>query len=102
LIELLLVVLILGILGSVVVLSVAGITGKADGSGCKADSNILQTAIEAYFAQNRTQIIPPADGTPDSYENTLVMSGFLRSSSEWHDIDSSGDLLYSNNSPCEP
>jgi prepilin-type N-terminal cleavage/methylation domain-containing protein len=101
LIELLLVVVVLGILAAVVVASVGGLSDAAKESGCASDSYVLQTAIEAYFAQNETQVIPSADATSDSYENSLVDAGFLRFPSEWHNIDSSGKLDPSANSPCQ-
>ena len=51
LIELLVVIVILGILAGVVVFAVGGITDKGEKSACKADYKTIQTAEEAYRAQ---------------------------------------------------
>jgi prepilin-type N-terminal cleavage/methylation domain-containing protein len=52
LIELLIVIVILGILAAVVVFAVGGITDKGTTSACKSDKKTVETAEEAYFAQN--------------------------------------------------
>jgi general secretion pathway protein G len=52
LIELLMVIVILGILAGVVVFAVNGIQDKGQASACKADLSSVQTAVEAYYAQN--------------------------------------------------
>jgi type II secretion system protein G len=51
LIELLIVIVILGILATVVVFAVAGITDKGKASACKADVKTVEVAVEAYYAQ---------------------------------------------------
>ena len=48
LVELLIVIVILGILATVTVFAVRGITDQGKASTCKADSKTLQTAYEAY------------------------------------------------------
>ncbi len=100
LIELLLVIVVLGILATVVVVSVGGFTSEAQDTGCKSDSHILVTAVEAYFAQRHTQTIL-GDGSPDSYEKTLATEGFLRAPSTLHDLDASGALKQVTGSPCK-
>ncbi len=52
LVELLIVIVILGILATVTVFAVRGITDQGQTSACDADEKTLQTAIEAYYAQN--------------------------------------------------
>jgi len=55
LVELLIVIVILGILATVTVLAVSGITDKAKENTCTADGATLQTAYEsAYVLQNAT------------------------------------------------
>ena len=74
LVELLIVIVILGILATVTVFAVRGITDQGKTSTCKADSKTLQTAYEAYVAQYGGTTIPvrvppcrPAtDATPRS------------------------------------
>ncbi|MEY2420210.1 MAG: ral secretion pathway protein [Acidimicrobiaceae bacterium] len=56
LIELLVVIVILAILAVVVVIAVGGIQDKGQTSACQADKRTLQTAEEAYYAQNTTYV----------------------------------------------
>ena len=53
LIELLIVIVILGILATVVVFAVGGITDRGQESACDADFKTLEVAYEAYRAQER-------------------------------------------------
>jgi prepilin-type N-terminal cleavage/methylation domain-containing protein len=101
LVELLIVIVILGILATVTVFAVRGITDQGKASTCKADSKTLQTAYEAYVAQYGGTTIPvtggalPAGATwalGAAPEDTLVNAGFMRSaSSNW--ILSAGGVL---------
>jgi prepilin-type N-terminal cleavage/methylation domain-containing protein len=52
LVELLIVIVILGILATVTVFAVTGITNKGKTSACQADVKTIQTAEEAYNANN--------------------------------------------------
>jgi prepilin-type N-terminal cleavage/methylation domain-containing protein len=52
LIELLVVIAILGILATVVVFAVGGITDRGKNSACKTEVKTVQTAIEAFYAKN--------------------------------------------------
>ena len=52
LVELLIVIVILGILATVTVFAVRGITDKGKTSACAADKKTLELAAEAYSAQN--------------------------------------------------
>jgi prepilin-type N-terminal cleavage/methylation domain-containing protein len=69
LIELLIVIVILGILSTVVVFAVQGITNKGQGASCSADKNTLQVAVESYYANYGTyptsqdQLLAPGTGT---------------------------------------
>ena len=71
LVELLIVIVILGILATVTVFAVRGITDQGQTSACKTDKVTLQTAVEAFIAQNGT-----ATGSPTLNEAALV-PGFL-------------------------
>src|SRR5215213_3913147 len=51
LIELLIVIVILGILATVVVFAVGGITDRGQESACDTDRATLEVAVEAYYAQ---------------------------------------------------
>jgi prepilin-type N-terminal cleavage/methylation domain-containing protein len=52
LIELLIVIVILGILATVVVFAVGGISGRGQESACKAELKTVEVAIEAYAAND--------------------------------------------------
>ncbi len=84
LVELLIVIVILGILATVTVFAVRGITDKGQTSACQADKKTLETATEAYFAQNGGTTIPTPALT------TLVTAGFLRSAPTTLTLDSAG------------
>jgi prepilin-type N-terminal cleavage/methylation domain-containing protein len=81
LIELLIVIVILGILATVVVFAVGGITDRGGDSACKADRATLEVAVEAYYAQN---------GSYPTDEALLVSSGFLRDESDLYTAAGSG------------
>ena len=100
LIEVLIVVVILALLAVAVVASVGGITGEAEASGCESDAYILATAAEAYFAQKQATSIVPTGDSLDRYEITLRDQNFLRSPSEYHDLNASGNLVQVADSPC--
>ena len=75
LVELLIVIVILGILATVTVFAVRGITNQGKSSACAADKKTLQVAAEAYQAQNGSY---PVD------VNTMVTAGLLRDvSTNW-------------------
>ncbi len=82
LVELLIVIVILGILATITVFAVRGITDKGTTSACAADKNTLAVAIESYFAQNGGTAIPtvsPATATVGATAAaTLQLAGFLR------------------------
>ena len=73
LIELLIVIVILGILATVVVFSVRGITDQGQDSACAADAKTVEVALEAYYAQYGSGGIPT--------QTQIVTSGLLRAES---------------------
>ena len=56
LVELLIVIVILGILATVTVLAVSGITNRAKENTCKADGATLETAYESAYVLKNGQI----------------------------------------------
>ena len=58
LVELLIVIVILGILAGVTVFAVRGITQDANENSCAAEQRTIETAMEAFFADNNAD---PAD-----------------------------------------
>jgi general secretion pathway protein G len=69
LVELLIVIVILGILATVTVFAVRGITDQGQTSACNADKKTMQTAVEAYYAQNGS--------STDVAEADLVTEGLI-------------------------
>jgi|GEM_PF-542952 len=94
LVELLIVIVILGILATVTVFAVRGITTQGQATACNADIKTNQTAIEAYFAQNGGTTIPEA--SPGGAEATLVTSGLLVDVSSNFNVTAAGGLTYEN------
>jgi prepilin-type N-terminal cleavage/methylation domain-containing protein len=85
LVELLIVIVILGILATVTVFAVRGITDQGQDSACAADQKTMETALESYFAQKGV-----AAGTPT--EQDLVDAGFLVAISATHEITGTVDV----------
>jgi prepilin-type N-terminal cleavage/methylation domain-containing protein len=77
LVELLIVIVILGVLATVTVFAVRGITDQGETSATDADERTLESAQEAHMAQEGVY------GT----EAELVAAGLLRGESTLHDVD---------------
>lgn len=86
LVELLIVIVILGILATVTVFAVRGITTDAQTNACETEIKTLQTAAQSYFASNPAQTaIPGADP-----QATLVTAGLLASASTTYTLSDQG------------
>ncbi len=86
LIELLIVIVILGILATVVVFAVGGITDRGEENACKTDKRTLETAIEAYRAQNT--------GYPANISDlTTAPNDFLRDEPTYFTLGASGGTV---------
>ena len=86
LVELLIVIVILGILATVTVFAVRGITNQGQDSACAADKKTLEVAAEAYMAQN---------GSYPASAAQMETDGLLRDvSTNWtyHQVASGGAL----------
>jgi len=81
LIELLIVIVILGVLATVTVFAVRGITGTAGENACEAELDILQKAEEVHWITNGVY----------ANEATLMASGTISSESAMYDVTVSGD-----------
>jgi general secretion pathway protein G len=88
LIELLIVIVILGILATVVVFSVRGITDQGQDSACAADQKTVEVALEAYYAQY--------GGTGTPTQANLVASGLLRAATSNSSITGTGLVIGAN------
>jgi general secretion pathway protein G len=85
LIELLIVIAILGILSTIVVLSVRGIQDRGQDSACASDKKTLQTAYEAAYANGLDLSTADTD-----VSDQLVANGYLNSESSWYQVDNTG------------
>ncbi|WP_420451670.1 type II secretion system protein [Ilumatobacter sp.] len=65
LVELLIVIVILGILATVTVFAVRGITDQGEKNACKVERRTVETAIESYYAQNQSEPTSEAQLVPD-------------------------------------
>lgn len=77
LVELLIVIVILGILATVTVFAVTGITNKGKTSACQSDAKTIQTAEEAYSANT---------GAYTGSQQALVDAGLLHSVSTKYSV----------------
>jgi prepilin-type N-terminal cleavage/methylation domain-containing protein len=100
LIELLIVIVILGILATVVIISVRGITDRGEDATCDGDAHTLANAAESYFAKYGGTTIPAAGAGNDAYEQTLADDGLLREPSDLYDLDTDGVIVLVPSSRC--
>ena len=84
LVELLIVIVILGILATVTVFAVRGITDQGKASTCKADKKTLETAVEAWYAQN---------GTVSDPTEAMLTPSFLHDLSPNYDVAAGGQVV---------
>ena len=99
LVEILIVIVIIGILGSVVVFTVRGMSDKGESSSCRTDGRTVEQAADYYIVENGGANIPPTGAGPDRFEQTLVDAGLLRDVSTYHDVAADGSIT-STGAPC--
>lgn len=101
LIEMLIVIVILGVLATVVVASVAGIRDRGEQASCDEDRHNLATAAESYFAKYGGNTIAATGGIDgDEFERTLKLVGLVRDPSELYDVNEFGEAQPAPNSLC--
>jgi len=105
LVELLIVIVVLGILATVIVFAVRGITDRGENARCEEDERIMQTAIEAYFAQTGSVVIPISNPAVSGVtgltpEGTLLEFGLLGEPSQLHDVAANGSVAPAAASSC--
>ena len=84
LVELLIVIVILGVLATVTVFAVRGITDKGKTSACAADKKTLEVAIEAYLANG---------GALASITEAGLVPGFLHAEVSGYNISATGQAV---------
>ena len=86
LVELLIVIVILGILATVTVFAVRGITDTGRQNACDTEYKTVQTAAEAYYAQNPGTVAPSVQALFDG--NYLGDEGAV---SNWTVVDNTAN-----------
>jgi prepilin-type N-terminal cleavage/methylation domain-containing protein len=87
LVELLIVIVILGILATVTVFAVRGITNKGEDARCDSDKKTVEVAIETWYAKD-DHADADGDGTPTM--DDLVASDLLREASVNYTVGADG------------
>ena len=77
LVELLIVIVILGILATVTVFAVRGITSRGEASACAAEKKTLETAIETWYSESSSTRTDAGNANHPSGAD-LQSSGFIR------------------------
>jgi len=91
LVELLVVIVLLGIIATVTVFAVRGVSTRGSTNACLMDRRMIETAAEAY-------LVGEATNTPAS-EADLVAAGYLRGPSANFDLDASGNVVAQAGNP---
>ena len=99
LVEILIVIVILGVLATVTVFAVRGITNRGEGASCQTDRSTIAKAAQYYLAKNNVDEIPPSGVGVDRYERTLMGEALLRDVSTYHDLQIDGSVV-SPGDPC--
>lgn len=105
LVEILIVIVVLGVLATIVVVSVRGITDRGERSSCQADRDVMATAVENFFAQQGGTAIPISDPPVENVtgvtaEGTLAARGYITDVSIRHDIEPDGSITVQADSGC--
>lgn len=110
LVELLIVIAILGVLATITVLSVRGITNRGAEQACRADAKVIDKAFETFNSQWGTTAIPITGGTVPSgasftlgadAEATLVNAGLLKAISPKWVLATDGSKTVAVGSGCQ-
>lgn len=91
LVELLVVIVLLGIIATVTVFAVRGVSTRGQTNACRMDRRMLETAVEAYLVGESTSAL--------ASEAELVTAGYLRTPSPNFDIDAGGNVVAQPGSP---
>ena len=95
LVELLVVVTIMGVLATVSVFAVRGITDRGQESACDSDQRVLEVAVETWFADETLS----TSGTLS--EAALVTAELLRAPSDLFDVLADGSVVATENGVCD-
>lgn len=101
LVELLIVIVILGILATVTVFAVRGMTDKAKTNTCAADKKAMEVAVEGFYAQNGAYA--SSGGAETVVGGVVTVTGlvpsFLRAASPNYNTDNTGAVFAITGNP---
>ena len=96
LVELLVVVVIMGVLATVSVLGVRGLTDRGQASACESDQRVMEVAVETWFADESL-------ATSGSLtEAALVDAQLLRDESTLFNVQTDGTVVPVADGACDP
>jgi prepilin-type N-terminal cleavage/methylation domain-containing protein len=98
-VEILVVIVILGIVATVTVFAVRGVTNRGQDSACVGDARTLTLAADAYMAQERLDEVPALGTSDDRYELFLVDVGMIKQVSTYFDLQADGTVT-TTGEPC--
>ncbi|MFT4658414.1 MAG: prepilin-type N-terminal cleavage/methylation domain-containing protein [Ilumatobacter sp.] len=102
LVELLIVIVILGILATVTVFAVQGITEKGQDNACNVEQRALETAVEAYYVDQTVQAYPStlADLTPKFTKTAADEAGTGNATGTWTYVSATGSVSATEGGKC--
>ena len=100
LVEVLIVIVILGVLSTVAVFAIRGTTSKAADNACANEAKSMNSAYEAYLAQEQADTLPPTGTGADRFERTMVDVGILRDVSSNWEVAADGSLTAQAGGEC--
>lgn len=100
LVEVLIVIVILGVLAAVAVFAVRGTTSQAAENVCAQEAKSMNSAFEAYLAQEKADVVPATGAGADRYERSMVAVGILRDVSSNWEMDADGVLTAQSGGEC--
>ncbi len=95
LVELLVVVVIMGVLATVSVLGVRGLTDRGQESACESDRRVMEVAVETWFADESLA----TSGTLT--EAGLVTAQLLRDESSLYNVQADGSVVAVEGGACD-
>ena len=98
--EILVVIVVLGILATVVLFTVRGVTDRGEQSACAGDARTLTTAADTWMAQESRNEVPARGTSADRYELFLVDKGMIRQVSTYWNLQANGTVTTTGN-PCQ-
>jgi len=100
LVEVLIVIVIIGILATVTVFAVRGITDRGEEASCNVDRRVIVDASDFYMADRSVTLIPATGaGDADRFERTLVEADLLKAVSSHYDLAADGTVT-TTGTPC--